>query len=205
MMYFYNFNTAFMNSTILITFVLLFTTPFFFAQEENEHESFFTETEWNSEFFEFPINFAREIPLQGIEEAVFPPGWGKTERPEFWSYLFLWKVKTTAPLTEEALEMYLQYYFDGLLDINNRKNGTTILPTTALLKNTSPTNFIGAIHLFEGRYTQKMLYLHTLISQKYCENTQEAILVFKFSPKGLNDPIWQKFDHIKLKDEICPD
>ena len=192
-----------MKTTTITILVLLLTTQFFFAQEE-VHESFFTKTEWTSEFFTFPIHFAREIPLEGIEEAVFPPGWGKTESSEFWSYLFVWNVKTPTPLTLQELETYLNYYFDGLLDINNRQNGTTVLPTSTLLKNIADTNFIGTVHLFEGRYTQKMMYLHTRITQEYCEKTKEASIVFKFSPKGFNAPIWQQFHNIKLKDEICP-
>jgi len=64
---------------------------------------------------------------------------------------------------------------------------------------------MGTVHLFEGRYTQKMMYLHTLITQEYCKNTQEAIIVFKFSPKGFNDPIWEQFQDISLKDGICTD
>tara|TARA_A100000171_G_scaffold53013_1_gene75387 strand:+ start:3660 stop:4244 length:585 start_codon:yes stop_codon:yes gene_type:complete len=194
-----------MKTKIITIIAFLLTTQFFYAQEEKEHESFFTETEWKSEFFPFPIGFAREIPLEGIEEAVFPPGWGKTESPEFWSYLFVWNVKTPAPLTLQELETYLNYYFDGLLNIKNRKNGTTILPTSTLLTTSATTKFIGTVHLFEGRYTQKMMYLHTYITQDYCEETNEATLVFKFSPKGFNDRIWEQFQEISLKNGICPD
>jgi len=195
-----------MKTTIIIKFVLLITTQLLFAQDEKvaAHESFFTETEWGSEFFPFPISFAPEIPLEGIEEAVFPPGWGNTESPEFWSYVFVWKVKTPAPLTIQELETYLQYYFDGLLDIKNRKNGSTILPTSTLLKNTTANSFIGTVHLFEGRYTQKMMYLHTFITQEYCKASKEAIIVFKFSPKGFNHPVWKDFKKLSLKENICP-
>ncbi len=195
-----------MNSTIITTVVLLFTLQFFYAQEE-EHESFFTETEWNSEFFEFPINFAREIPLQGIEEAIFPPGWGKPESPEFWSYMFVWNVKAQAPLTTDNFEEYLQIYFDGLMDIQNLQNGKTILPTNALFVTTEEeektSHYTGKIRLYEGRYTKKMMILNVLATQHYCNEQQKTVVIFRFSPAKFGKPIWDTMNSVKLFETKC--
>src|ERR1043165_6206745 len=45
---------------------------------------------WGVERFPIPINFAPEIPYQGIEDIRFTPGWAKVKSAEYWSYAFLW-------------------------------------------------------------------------------------------------------------------
>lgn len=190
----------------IATIAILFLS-FSMNGQEIEHEKLLNTETWGSEMFTFPIRFAREIPLEGYEEAIFPKGWAKEESPEFWSYIFAWNVTAEAPLTSSNFEAYLEIYFDGLMDIRNIKNGETILPTNALfikskeVENTS--QYTGKIRLYEGRYTKKMMILNVLATQYFCEKDKKTIVVFRFSPAEFGNPIWDTMNSIKLIDAEC--
>lgn len=165
-----------------------------------------TEKTWGKEIFTFPLNFAGEIPYAGIEEAHFPKGWRDIDSPEFWSYAFAWKVDLRSTLTKKELETNLQRYFDGLMNVVN-KNQDLVLPKSIAkveqeeVKGAS--QFIGTIDVFDAFVTNKAMTLNLVVQQEYCEEEQQSILVFKFSPKGFQHDIWQTLEEIKLRDDFC--
>lgn len=181
---------------------------FLMLGQETEHKPLLkAETTWAKEIFTFPIGFAQEIPLEGYEEAIFPKGWSAPESPEFWSYIFAWKVTANQALTASAFEKYLELYFDGLMDIRNLKSGDSIVPTNALVIQTKETensvHYTGKIRLYEGRYTKKMMSLSVLATQYFCEVQQKTIVVFRFSPKEFTHAIWDTLKKVELQDNIC--
>ncbi|WP_435678475.1 hypothetical protein [Patiriisocius sp.] len=177
------------------------------AQESKVENILLTPQDWGHEHFTFPIGFAREIPLEGIEEAVFPKGWGNVDSPEFWSYAFVWEVDANTPLTSFQFEEYLQIYFDGLMNIRDLKNGADILPTNALFIETSKikniTNFRGKIRMYEGRYTKKMTNLNVLATQQFCEQEQKSSIIFRFSPTNFTVEIWRTLNNVTYKNNGC--
>ena len=190
------------NCLNLIVFCIL---CFSYAQEA-KHRPLLKTTNWGSEFFDFPIKFAPTIPYKGYEEAVFPKGWSNKESIEFWSYAFAWKIEKTIDLSPQDLELQLEAYFDGLMNIKNIKNGVSILPTKVSFK--SPINnlnneFLGAVYLYEGRYNKQMMLLYTKVSLLYCENKTRLILLFKFSPLDFNSLIWEVLDDITVLNDHC--
>ncbi|WP_432410698.1 hypothetical protein [Rasiella sp. SM2506] len=191
----------------IFTTSLLFCSLFLLAQDTEKKHLLKADTTWTQEIFTFPIGFAQEIPLEGYEEAIFPPGWSKEESPDFWSYIFAWDVKAEAPLTTTHFETYLEYYFDGLMNIRDLKNGETILPTNALfIKSQESENtsyFTGKIRLYEGRYTKEMMILHVLATQYYCKTEKKTVVVFRFSPKEFGNPIWDVMNAIPLVAAAC--
>ncbi len=190
----------------LISTVLICCSFLMFSQEK-EHNHILEAQEWGSEFFTFPIHFAKEIPYTGYEEAVFPTGWSKEDSPEFWSYVFAWKIEASAPVTIEDFEINLQYYFDGLLDIQNRKNGFTILETRASIVKDKEyiegDHYIGSIYLYESRYTKKMMTLYTQAEQHYCKKNKETTIIFRFSPKTFDAEIWNSLQTVTLNNHSC--
>jgi hypothetical protein len=192
---------------IVTTSSLLFFSVLFFGQQFEEKQLLKTPVTWSTELFTFPIGFAQEIPLEGYEEALFPPGWSKQEGPEFWSYIFAWNVIATTPLTATDFETYLQYYFDGLMNIKDLGNGTTVLPTNALcikseeIGNTSL--FTGKIRLYEGRYSKKMMILNVLATQYFCKKDKKTVVVFRFSPQPFGAAIWGTMNAVQLVETVC--
>lgn len=191
----------------IIIISLLLCSFLLFGQEAETKHLLKADTTWSQEIFTFPIGFAQEIPLEGYEEAIFPPGWSNKESPEFWSYIFAWNVKAETPLTTTNFEIYLQYYFDGLMNIRDLKIGETILPTNALfikLEETENTSyFTGKIRLYEGRYTKEMMLLNVLVTQYYCNVDQKTLVIFRFSPQPFDAKFWDTMNVVPLVDEFC--
>ena len=69
---------------------------------------------WRHESFQFPLQFAKSIPYEGIEEVRFTPQWSRFSQTDAFSYAFVWEVKER-PVTTEDLEDYLETYFNGLM------------------------------------------------------------------------------------------
>lgn len=168
-----------------------------------------TDSTWGKEHFIFPLRFAHKIDFKGVEEAVFPAGWANVESPEFWSYAFAWQIDTTAALTEEAMEVNLKYYFDGLLGLeHDRKVELSVKNSTALIVQTDDasgmTNYAGKIRTYDTRFTQKPMTLHVIADQYFCPVEQRTIILFRFSPKGFDGEIWSKLRVLKLHKHLCP-
>jgi hypothetical protein len=48
---------------------------------------------WRTETLHFPLEFAPQLPYQGLEELRFSPGMFKPGREDFWTYAFVfWPV-----------------------------------------------------------------------------------------------------------------
>ncbi|WP_323756735.1 hypothetical protein [Roseivirga sp.] len=197
---------------ILLTLVLLLNSMLSFGQEQEAEKPaerlLEADSTWGKELFQFPISFAQEINFQGAEVALFPKGWSNEESPEFWSYAFVWEIDVDKLVTKSVLESSLQLYFDGLLGIDTwKKNNAGIQNTKALLvekeASKSTSRFTGQLDIFESRYTQKPMTLQVTIVQRYCEQTKEAVILFKFSPKDFDHNTWVKLDEIELREGLC--
>lgn len=161
-----------------------------------------TDKSWMKEIFTFPLNFARDIPYTGIEEAHFPRGWRDVDSPEFWSYTFAWKVDLTTELTKAELENNLQLYFDGLMRVVN-KNKDFVPPKSIAKVEQDAAQFRGTIDIFDAFVTNEAMTLQVVAEREYCPEKQQSILVFKFSPKGFEHEIWDTLKKIKLRDGFC--
>jgi len=195
-----------MKNTFLLVFIFLSITSF--AQEKHEGKLLDSDTTWGVEEFVFPLGFAREIELTGVEEAYFPKGWSKVEHDDFWSYAFVWKVDLTEMLTEQELETDIELYFDGLQDMNqNGSKEVGIVKSTAFFIKTGEANgvstYAGKVRTFDRFSTKKPMTLNVLVEQSLCEETKKAIILFKFSPKTFEHAIWKKLEGVKSSEHIC--
>lgn len=70
---------------------------------------------WTTEVIPFPLGFAPTVVHSGVEELRFPPGMFKPEEPDYWSYVFAWRLTDAASLDAQALGAELTAYFAGLV------------------------------------------------------------------------------------------
>jgi len=196
-----------MKNISLIISLLLYSIVGF-GQEEESLEVLKTDSTWIKEIIKFPIGFAQEIKFEGFEDLRFPPGWSKEESPNFWSYAWAWSINDVKELTEHDLEQNIQFYFDGLLEINSKiNNGENIQNSNALFikKETSDGNsqFIGKVKTFDSRYTGKPMVLNVRVAQYYCEQEKRAIVLFRFSPKAFEHDVWNLLETVELNANAC--
>ena len=187
-----------MKNVLLILLSLLYAA-LSYSQEMENIDLLVSDTTWTKEHFTFPIPFAQEINYEGVEEAVFPKGWGNVESQTFWTYAFAWSIKTDTTLNETDFEKNLELYFNGLLGIETT---TALFIKKEYSKSTTKT-YIGKIKLLETRSTNKPMTLNVLAENYYCEKEMRATVLFKFSPKEFEDGVWQQLKSITLKNPIC--
>lgn len=194
--------------TVLFLTVFLCQAMSVFGQEEVAIKAIAADSTWGREPFQFPLSFAPEIDFQGVEVALFPKGWGKIESPAFWSYAFVWEIDSDSLIAKSQLETSLQSYFEGLLGLDFlRKNDPSIQNTNAqLVKKTASVisiKYEGRIETFDNRIAKKPMILQVTIEQHYCQESNKATILFKFSPKTFDHSIWIKLAGVSLGKEVC--
>lgn len=139
--------------------------------------------------FVFPINFARDIDYQGVEDARFPRGWEEQDSPNFWSYAYAWNLENSGDVTEADLEESLQKYFVGLMGWEE---------TSVQLSTTNNTVFTGVVKTMDAFFTKEPMDLNVLVEKTYCEEKNKSIILFRFSPKGFEANVWNKLKEVQL-------
>ncbi len=153
---------------------------------------------WTREVFPFPIHFAPELKYEGYEEAWFPPGWIQPENDAFWSYVFAWKIEKDIVLNDSILEENLKHYFDGLMNVRNKRIDFEIPKTTVHLKNAN-IGYRGKISLYDAFATQQVLELNVSIELVKKTSAQGTIMIFRFSPKPSHHYVWGKLRELTVK------
>jgi len=192
--------------TYILSILLLYTVVGF-AQEEHSQNILEADSTWFKEVIKFPISFAKEIDYQGFEELRFAPGFTKLDSDELWSYTWAWVIENESNITTEALEANLQFYFDGLLNLNPKYNKDKSQQTVAVLtKNKAPDSdiiFTGKLKTTDTRYTKKPLTLYINGEQEYCKALNKIIVIFRLSPQSFEHSVWKKLNTITIKENLC--
>jgi hypothetical protein len=193
---------------ILLLAGLLLNTSIILGQQEQHLGVLEADSTWIKEIIKFPIGFAQEIKFEGFEDLRFPQGWSNQDSPNFWSYVWAWSLNNVEGLTTNDLEKNIQFYFDGLLGLNNSpENKKNTLKTNAIfIKNQDATNniqYIGKVKTLDTRYTKKPMTLNAEVEHYYCKQQKKSIILFRFSPKEFVSNVWQTLNKVKLQGNFC--
>lgn len=165
---------------------------------------------WAVERFLVPPDFASTIPLKGVEDIRFTPGWGEPKTTEYWSYAFLWFLQEKPALTKKSLETYLNAYYTGLIarNVQPRKiPPSKVFPVkTAIREITSwpgdAKTFQGIVYMLDYM-AQKPITLNCLVHLGVCANQPNGFIFFEISPQPANSPVWTSLD-LLWKNFSCP-
>lgn len=157
---------------------------------------------WGKELIKFPIHFAKEINYSGIEELQFPKGWSDEESDDYWSYVFVWKIDGDKKISSEQLVTDLQYYFDGLMKVNNRTPDDRFSKTKVFLRE-SKDGYIGEVQTIDNFFTKQSMTLYVTIEQSLCKKTGQNNILFRLSPKNMEHSIWGKLNMLSLQPDFC--
>jgi len=156
---------------------------------------------WGKENIPLPIEFASGIPIKGMEELRFTPGWGNSKTDEYWSYTFLWFIDGTPKYKSDTLQSYLTQYFTGLYTSNlkNKPKPPTGF-TQAQIKKVSTQPFDQ--QTFEGNITtldfltgQPISFYARIHIRNFTAIGHTAVLV-EISPKEYRQPVWTELDGV---------
>ncbi len=161
------------------------------------------DSEWGKEIFEVPLPFAQTMTIAGFEDARFTKGWGKQDSDEFWSYVFAWKINHTGEVDSRLLETNLALYFDGLMSRDKKLDAPPVAKLPQIERTEQATKFEGAIDFMDTRLTKGRLTLNIRAESRLCAEQDKAVIVFWFSPKPLEHPVWSKLQTVQVLPDIC--
>ncbi len=128
---------------------------------------------FHTESMKFPLDFAPQLPYQGVEELRFAPGFSNPQAPDYFTYSFTWQLTNPPTVTNKELEDDLTAYFDGLMSTIARENKLTPpkLRTYASLNAVrggrfpdSPS-YTGDVHTWDALITHRPLHLQVNVYQ----------------------------------------
>ncbi|HEX4824193.1 MAG TPA: hypothetical protein VFV19_07750 [Candidatus Polarisedimenticolaceae bacterium] len=156
---------------------------------------------WKSETMSFPLEFAKDLPYQGVEELRFSPGMFKPDDDGFFSYAFVWWLDGHPPLDQTELQDDLTRYFAGLSTDVGKEKGFTIDPksTSASVKVSSKEQakrghavhtYTGTVKTYDAFVTGKPITLNVEIWVWDCNEAGKRAALVLVSPKQRSVPIW---------------
>ena len=149
---------------ISITILLVLYSIFLIGQDKEDINLLITEDSWRKEAFRFPKPFAKEVDFNGVADVRFTKGWEDKESDNFWSYAFAWKIIIEEKLSDQEIENYMQFYFDGLMNVVNRDKSKVVPKTKASFSSTKSNketiNYKGEIRFYDAFFTQDLSLIH---------------------------------------------
>lgn len=158
---------------------------------------------WRSETIPFPLEFAPDLELQGVEELRFAPGMFKPDRPGYWSYAFVWWLDGEPALGQAELERSLLRYFQGLT-VEVAKGKPYKIDPGAFRVSLRPASgapakeghnvqaFAGTADLFDAFATGKPLSLSLDVWVWDCPVAGKRVAFVLASPRATSEPIWRE-------------
>jgi hypothetical protein len=162
-----------------------------------------TPSGWRSETIPFPLDFAENLPLTGLEELRFAPGMFKPEQPGYWSYAFVWWLEGKPALTAIELQDHLYNYFVGLTTaVGKDKNFVLQRSRFATQMQSAPAPesksghpvdaFVGTADLYDAFTTGQPIHLNLDVWVWDCSHKDHRVAVVLASPQASDTPIWNE-------------
>lgn len=151
--------------------------------------------DWRAEVIPFPLSFAPEIPLKGIEELRFAPDMLQPSSETYFTYTFLWWLDGEQPITAADLERHLLVYYQGLYRAVSKTQDHDASGFTVEVQPTSQDEkaahqFVGLINWADPFVTEQELELHLRISHWFCPQEKKTAVFFAVSPKFPGHANW---------------
>ncbi|WP_445364480.1 hypothetical protein ACJJIQ_09765 [Microbulbifer sp. ANSA003] len=179
----------------LVACVTLLFSPLLFAEGLSTYSEFPKSSK--TEVIPFPIEFASDITLNGVEELVFLPGMYKQEKADFFSYAFSWthKPEKNQVFGKVEIQDFIASYYRGLYKAVTQ--GKEYEP--AITIEWDDGKYTGQIKWIEPFVTKKEQTLYFKGNQVNCEKTDELRWYFIVSPQNSSHPVWVELQSIKPK------
>ncbi|BBM03272.1 hypothetical protein [Microbulbifer sp. GL-2] len=176
---------------LLVSAAVMFS-PVLFAEELSTYSEFPKNSK--TEVIPFPIEFAPDITLNGIEELVFLQGMYKPDSEAFFSYAFSWthKPEKAQVFKKSEIKKFIAAYYSGLYKAvsNGKERESTVIIEQAGEK------YRGQISWIEPFVTKEDQTLYFEGSEVYCEKTNELRWYFLVSPQDSSHPVWTELQSI---------
>ncbi|MCW8876289.1 MAG: hypothetical protein OQK51_04445 [Kangiellaceae bacterium] len=152
---------------------------------------------WRTEIISFPLSFAPEISINGIEELVFSPGMYKKGEQDFFSYAFVWIDNDNSIKPEfrsELIKQYLIAYYEGL---HKAVAETEHAEVVVSLSEFGEAEMSGEINWIEPFVTKSDQLINFKVNFVKCNDEKASRWYFIASPQVNKHPIWKSLESLK--------
>jgi hypothetical protein len=168
---------------------------------------------WRQETIPFPLEFAPDLPYEGVEELRFSPGMFKPDHEGYWSYAFVWWLDGRPALDAPELTSTLRRYFAGLCTSVAKEKGQPIDPakfSVSVQAVAGPqrklghvvAKLAGTVDSYDPFATGKPIVLNVEVWVWDCDRSGKRAAIVLASPKPVSAPIWTSLR--KRRDEfVC--
>lgn len=168
---------------------------------------------WRKETIPFPLEFAPDLALSGIEEIRFAPGMFKPGEDGYWSYAFVWWLDGRPALGAAELETALRRYFAGLITDVAKGKGYAIdparfkasfhaLPPPPKKLGHAVQAFAGTVDSYDAFATGKPIVLQLEVHVWDCAEAGRRVAMILASPQPESAPIWTSL-HARRDEFVC--
>lgn len=157
--------------------------------------------------YPFPLPWSPVIDHKGIEDLAFAPGFDDTASPEYHSYLILWWLEGSNPLTAARLQSDMIAYFRGLAEQRGRNNH--FVPDLSKVaaeysdSDRGPQTFGGApAKSFNGSVTiydrhGQVITLNSEVVASVCSAADHTAVFFSMSLAPRPAALWSQLDAVR--------
>ena len=195
-------------SKFLSIVILLSLSLAVVAQDKTQPSILKADSTWRTEIIPFPIDWLPKLTLKGFEELRFSPNWSDPEHDGFWTLAMAWQVETNSEISLQDLEFNLHHYFDALMHPNHWAQefpAPKLILNALEMRDSNAPIIKGQLTFFDGLHTGKVMTVNILGDQTLCEATGRSVILFRISPKGYDEPIWDTLNAITINDDGCED
>jgi hypothetical protein len=187
--------------------ILLLSTVAAIGDEKPAALTIKTPPGWGGETIKLPPKFAPDMKVTGTEVIRFAPGMMKPKSDSFFSYVFVFQLKTEPKLTPETLKREFLTYYRGLsksvagpnIDVGAEKFKLELKPVKREQDKTIPktvTRFTGKLDWFEPFALKEPDVIHLEIDV-YSQDKHNFLFVCASSKEQKPDNIWKELKKIR--------
>jgi hypothetical protein len=157
--------------------------------------------------YPFPLPWSPSIEHKGLEDLGFAPGFDDLTSPEYHSYLIVWWLEGTAPLTAQGLESDMVAYFRGLAEQRGRNNHFTPDLTKVAAEyheaaegprsfgGEAAKEFAGVVTLYDRHGS--VITLHSEVVTSVCPADGHRAVFFSMSKEPRPAALWTRLDAVR--------
>jgi hypothetical protein len=160
---------------------------------------------WTQENYTFPLEFAKDVPYKGYEEALFSPFWGDRLSDECWTYVIIWWLQGSPPFNEKTFSQVLQQYYTGLARKSRPGTATPsdsasrakVEVTKAKTDSSDSATYNASATIYDGNISMSQLHINLKIHVLSCAKGKATVVIYEISPKDYASTVWQTLDTIR--------
>ena len=157
--------------------------------------------------YPFPLPWSPSIAYKGFEDLAFAPGFDDTSSPQYHSYLILWWLEGSKPLSEVALDSDMVTYFRGLAEQRGRNNHFTpdlskvaaeyheAIDGPRTFGGEAAKEFTGSVTIYDRHGS--VITLHSEVVTSVCAAAERRAVFFSMSKEARPGALWTQLDAVR--------